>query len=335
MKRMWIVLLVVALLLSGCGNKADTEQTLFCMDTAMQLQFWGKDSNTASQQVQALLLALETEWSPAGEGSVIPYLEMYGQELGEPEYVEDPVTGVVMEVPGAGAAYDFTPQQVEVIEKALALSIRTEGAFDPQLGALMELWGFTTGGYQVPTKEMAADAAQYSRWDLGGAIKGYAGDRAVELLQELNVESALLNLGGNIQTYGSKSNGKPWRIGVQDPDDSSKTVCTLEVEGTMSVVTSGSYQRYFEQDGVTYHHIMDPQTGYPVQNGILSVTVIAKDGMTADCLSTALFVMGYEKAVKHWQQSDDFEMVMVMDDGKVFATDGVKLYKSDCEVIKR
>ena len=334
MKRIWVLLLAAALLLTGCAKDADVALTLSCMDSTMQLQLWGEESETAAQQVQELLLALESEWSVTSPESVIPALQLYGVEVEVPEYWEDPETGVVSEVPGTGAAYEFTVRQLEVIEKALAMSLRTDGAFDPQLGALIQLWGFTSGGYHVPTPEAAEDAAQLSDWDLSTAIKGYAGDRAVELLQQMNVDCAILDLGGNVQTYGTKAGGKPWSIGIRDPKNESNTVCTVEVKGTVSVATSATYQRYFEQNGQLYHDILDPQTGYPVRNELASVTVICNDGMTADCLSTALHVMGHEEAVKHWQESDDFEMVLVHEDGTVFATEGVSLSGS-CKTISR
>ncbi|MBO5317530.1 MAG: FAD:protein FMN transferase [Oscillospiraceae bacterium] len=335
MKKVWIMVMAAVLLLSGCGKKADTDQTVTCMGTQMQLQFWGKDSQTASQQVQDLLTELEKEWSWSSEESVIAYMELYGLVSEDILHEEVTVDGEVIEVPQSGAAYAFTPRQQEVAQKALAVSTRTNGAYDPQLHDLITLWGFTDGAQSAPTREAAADAAQLSNWELDSAIKGYAGTQAVKCLQELKVESALLNMGSVIQTYSTESEDKVWRIDVPDPENTNATACTLEVGGTTAVATTGVNQRCFDQNGQTYHDVLDPVTGYPVDNGIASVTVICADGMTADCLSYGLFVMGYEAAVKHWQESDDFEMVIVMEDGKVHATEGVKLHKSSAETIRR
>ena len=334
MKKVWVLLLAAVLLLSGCDKKADVDTTVEYMESQTQLQFWGKDSETALEQVQNLLAELEKEWSWSSADSIMPYMELYGLQTDHVQYEEDPVTGVVIEVPGTGAAYDFTLRQAEVAEKALALCLRTDGAYDPQVYDLVKLWGFAGDNHQVPSREEAENTAQLSQWELDSAIKGYAGTQAVKCLQELQIEGALLNMGGVVQTYGTKD-GKAWRIGVRDPRDAGTSICTVEVSDNACVATTAVYQKCFEQNGQTYHDVLDPLGGYPVNNGIASVTVICADGMTADCLSNGLFVMGYEMAVEHWKESSDFEMVIVMTDGKVCATEGVKLYKSSAEMIQR
>lgn len=141
-------------------------------------------------------------------------------------------------------------------------------------------------------------------------------------MKEEGVESALIWLGGNISAIGNKPDGNPWKIAVENPLDTNDYVGLLEVSDC-SVITSGGYQRYFDQDGKRYHHIIDPATGYPSDSGLLSVTIISENGTKADALSTALFVMGYERAVELWRQSDDFEVIFVTEDGKVIATEGI------------
>jgi thiamine biosynthesis lipoprotein len=157
--------------------------------------------------------------------------------------------------------------------------------------------------------------------DLGAVAKGYAGDRLARMLKEAGVESAVLALGGNIQAVGARPDGSPWRVGVQSPDKDGLlgvlSVCDR------AVVTSGGYERFFTDDaGNVWWHIMDPATGYPARSGLVSVTIIGENGLTCDALSTALFIMGPERAADYWRQHRDFEMVLATEDGRLLLTPG-------------
>ena len=171
------------------------------------------------------------------------------------------------------------------------------------------------------------------RLDLGGIAKGYASEEICRILRQEGVESGLIVLGGSVQTLGARPDGSLWRIGIQHPDGSG--YLGVWTGRDCAVVTSGDYRRYFEQDGVVYHHILDPETGAPAESGLRSVTIICRDGLLADCLSTALFVLGVEQGTELWRNSDDFEAVFLTEDGKILATQGVTLTGCSYETISR
>ncbi len=228
----------------------------------------------------------------------------------------------------------------ELVGKALDIARETDGALDIALYPLLKEWGFTTGEYQVPAEDRIRELLALTDWwqielsdaelrvadgmalDLGSLAKGYTADVLTARLKEAGVASALLDLGGNIQAVGAKPDGGSWQIGIRDPqgEDHLGIVSVKDA----AVVTSGGYERYFTgEDGRVYWHILDPATGYPAKSGLLSVTVIGPAGWRCDGLSTALFVMGPEKAQAHWQQAGDYELILVTEDGQVIVTEGL------------
>ncbi len=205
----------------------------------------------------------------------------------------------------------------KLIKRSVELHKLTKGAFNPLIGKITALWNIGSGDEKVPEKaeieflvtharegEIVLDEAnqtvyltdEYTSLDLGAIGKGYASDVLSAFLEKEGVSKALINLGGNVYAVGKKSKKANWKIGLRNPDGNG-LFTTVEIEDG-AVVTSGAYERYFIQDGVKYHHIMDPDTGYPVNLDLTSVSIICEDATLADALSTAVFVLGKEEGIK-------------------------------------
>jgi thiamine biosynthesis lipoprotein len=236
-----------------------------------------------------------------------------------------------------------------ILSTGLKVSLASSGAFDPTLGEIIALWAFDSENPHLPDPTDISAAlgragyrrlnpaypdpdppdSVYSPWesspvwlDLGAVAKGYAVDEAVRSLRENGVSGGIVNAGGDLRTFGLKPGGKPWKIGVQDPDRPQELAGVLTVREA-AVATSGDYQRYFEEDGVRYHHILDPATGYPARSGLSGTTVIAPDCALADALATAAFVLGPEKGLKLLEEWDGVEGVLITEDGKILTTSGI------------
>jgi thiamine biosynthesis lipoprotein len=213
---------------------------------------------------------------------------------------------------------EVSDEMLALLEKACYFARKTDGAFDPAIGPLVALWGIGTDSPRVPT-QMEIDALlplvdyrhiEYDtvartvflpeigmKLDFGAIAKGYAADELVEILKNANIQRAIVDLGGSsIYVWGKKPDGTQWRVGIKNPDDpEGEPVIRLEIDSN-TVTSSGGYERFFEQDGIRYHHILDPATGYPADSGILLSTIISESALAADALSTSIFVLGKEKA---------------------------------------
>lgn len=312
------VVLALSLLLSGCGAAVPTapakesSRSFFAMDTYMSLRADGAEEALLDEAV-AWVEDLESKISTTREDSEVFGLNRDG-------------VGGLSEEPAA------------LLRRALALCEQTGGALDVTVYPVVRAWGFTTGAYRVPEAaelEALLRSVDYRRvtltedgqvrlspgmeLDLGSVAKGYVGDRLCALLRAGGVESALLDLGGNVQALGGKPEGGDWRVGVRDPSGEG-LLGVLSVRDS-AVVTSGGYERYFtDEAGRLWWHIMDPATGYPAQNGLISVSVVGGEGLVCDALSTALFVMGPSRAADYWRTHSGFDMILVTEDGELLLT---------------
>ncbi len=241
-----------------------------------------------------------------------------------------------------GSTVEISPETAEILGEAVKMCEKTDGTLDITLYPVLNSWGFTGDEFRIPDLKEITELLEYVDYskiyvdgrnvtipdgfqlDLGAIAKGYTSDAVADVLRENGVESAVINLGGNIRTLGEKPDGSLWKIAVRDPFDAENDMCVIET-GEISVVTSGNYERYFEgDDGQRYWHILDPSDGYPADNGLVSVTVIGESGFYCDALSTALFVMGEDKAVEFWRKNQDFDMILVTDSQEIIYTSGME-----------
>lgn len=309
--RALCLLMCLSIVCAGCAKEKKRTASFFAMDTLMQITAYG-GTNEALENARKTIEKLDAALDATDPQSTLSKLQS-GDELPEPI--------------------------LEPLQTAQRIAASTDGALDVTLYPLSDAWGFYTKNYRVPTQtELTALlqsrgnfsvtdgrllTADGTKLDLGSVAKGYAADEAVKTLRQNGVQSAVLSLGGNVQTLGQKPDGADWRVGVADPLQPDGTVCELRV-GETSVVTSGSYQRCFTENGKTYHHILDPATGAPCESGLLSVTVVCPDGAVADGLSTALFILGLERGTELWKSGGiAFDALWITEAREIYATAGL------------
>ena len=324
---------ILALFLAGCGSASETfpaaasqvpapagsalpakesSRSFFAMDTYMTVRAYGADE-ALLDEAEAWVGELEARISVTREESELYAINRTGEGR-------------------------LSAEAAALLRGALSLCGETGGALDVTIYPVVRAWGFTTGEYRVPENEELQRLLRYVDYrlvrisedgevsvpvgmqlDLGSIAKGYTGDMLCGLLRSGGVKSALLDLGGNIQAVGGKPDGSAWRVGIRDPIGDG-LLGVLPVRDR-AVITSGGYERYFEDaDGNLWWHIMDPATGTPVRNGLISVTVVGESGLACDALSTALFVMGQDRAAAYWREHSDFEMILVTEDGRLLMT---------------
>ena len=319
-----LVIAGAALLLAGCGpgeREVETRHRFMAMGTLVEVTTWGvpqDEGEAAARAVEELFHKLHLAWHPRGEGALG---ELNRSLAADGQARPDP---------------DLEP----LLRRAAALSRVSSGLFQPAMGRLVALWGFSA---EDTVPEAPPPASAVRAWledavtlpallqddgslagpagvqlDLGGFFKGVAVDRGVELLRARGIEHAIVNAGGDLRAIGRRGE-RPWRIGIRDADDPATAAAALEIEDDEAVFTSGDYERFFDHQGERYHHVLDPRSGYPAE-GIRSVTVLHHDAGWADAAATALMVAG----PRDWPAvaaAMDLEAVLVfLDDGDVELT---------------
>lgn len=299
-------------------NAVPCTRDVFAMDTYMNLTAYGSNAEKALDDAERRILQLESEFSATSETSEIWKLDHSN-----------------------GEAIELKDDTAELIGKALDMCDKTCGCLDITIYPVLKEWGFTTGDYKIPEKARISELLKnvgYSKVkiedksvnmpketeiDLGAVAKGYTGDEILEIMRSHDVKSALVNLGGNVQTLGKKPDGSEWKVAVRDPFHPETDMCVLEVDDC-AVITSGNYERFFiGDDGKRYCHIIDPADGCPADNGFVSVTVIGESGIVCDALSTAVFVAGIKKSNEIISEYVDYDFIVVSDDEKMYYTQGI------------
>lgn len=320
MKKYIFILIFICTLFCGCQRQQKMEEIqLFAMDTFIDLKASGENGREALLKAEKEINQLEKLFSTTLEQSEIAQIN---KNAGQ-------------------SAIPVSEDSFYLIQKAKEFYQKTDGAFDITIAPVVKAWGFTEEVKKVPSTEELQQKLQLVNndkihmenntvlleqqgmaIDLGGIAKGYASDKINEILKQEGFTSAVLNLGGNVSVIGKKENHKKWQIGIQDPLEEEKLAGILSVEDC-SVITSGVYQRFFEQDDKRYHHIIDSKTGRPAETGLLSVTIISKNGTMADALSTSFMIMGMEKSSDLWKKSDDFSAIFITDKKEIYVTQDI------------
>ncbi len=326
MKKMVLGLIICIALVTGCKKETpsnmsvkSTEQT-YMLGTLVQVTVYGKEvSSLAFDKVFNIISDIENIVSKNIDTSEVSRINN-GEEITLSEATHN------------------------IIEKGLYYSELSNGKFDITIAPLVDLWGIGSEGAKVPNDKEIQEALSKVNYknitldektsliklhkpvelDLGGIAKGYVADKVSTYLRENDMGNAIINLGGNILTVGKKPDGSSWKIGIQNPFDARGNKLGIVTVGQKSVVTSGIYERYLEQDGKQYHHILNPFTGYPVENELASVSILSDHSVDGDGLSTVVFSMGLEAGFEFVEGLDQVDAIFVTKNKEVYITSGAK-----------
>ena len=342
------VLVCPMLLFTGCGNitDADTSTTgnqpisisSIKLNTAVQITIYDSQDKSLLDDCLALCDKYELVFSRTNEKS-----ELYKLNHRKDTSDKDPnADGQTTPYPVSGTAdtWHISEDLASLLSQGLSITRESDGAFDIAIAPLTSLWDFTAEDPKVPDDAAIQKALPLCssdgvtidgqditlpsddiQFDVGAIAKGYIADRLKDFLVKKGVNSAIINLGGNVLCIGSKPDGTPFKVGIQKPfADRNETEAVMDITGK-SVVSSGIYERCFKQGGKLYHHILNPQTGYPYENGLISVTIISDQSVDGDALSTTCFALGLEDGLK-FAEKKGVQAVFITEDYELHYTDG-------------
>lgn len=319
LKTALLITVLLCALLTACGEERYTETNLFYMDTVINIRIpKTQSSQSAISECEQRIKDIEKSLSKTIADSEVSAFN------------------------GSSSGITLSDMTAQLVRLSVNVSENTDGSFDITCSNLSDLWDIKNESPDVPDAAQIAEALKSTGYDklnldgnvlskedeavaidLGGIGKGYALGVVCQYLTDSGITHGTVSFGGNIGLIGKKPDGTEWKVGVKDPFDTSNIVGTLTLDGGC-VAVSGDYERYFELDGVRYHHILDPETGYPASSGVHSVAVVCDEPALGDALSTALFVLGYEDSIALYESGAyDFEAVFVTDQG-VKITEGIK-----------
>jgi len=318
-----LMALAAVLFFSACAPRAQGEisRTDYVLGTVCSVRLIEGGSTKTNDEIFERLRQIEDRMSANKDGTEI----------------------ATVNAAAGGAPVKVSADTFYVISKALDYAKLTQGGFDPTVGPLVKLWNIGSEGAKVPPKEAIAAAVKLidyrkveldhknltvrlkspgMRLDLGAIAKGYSADEVASICERHRVKAAVVDLGGNVLVYGAKKDGSPWRVGVQDPKSDRGEYLGLVTGKNMTVVTSGIYERFFIENGVRYHHILDTKTGYPATNSLVSVSIVAERSIDADGLSTSVFALGLENGMKLVKSLPGVNAIFVDDKNRVFLSPG-------------
>lgn len=299
------------------------ELETLCMGTVISQRVYGEKAEIAAMKVEEEMKRLESLMSFFLDSSEISRLNRAAGKQ----------------------AVELGCESLYVLNRAKYFSEICKGTFDITIGPVAKLWGIFTDHAKVPSRGEINEALSLTGYkditidnglgtaklekagesvDLGAIAKGYTADRAIEIYKQYGIESAFINLGGNVMVLGNKPDDSPWKIGIQNPL-LQRGQCLGAVKAVdKTIVTSGDYVRYFEKDNIKYHHILDPRTGYPADSGLMSTTIVSEKSIGADALSTAIFILGLEEGMKLINGIKNMEGIFITKDKEIYVTEGLK-----------